>query len=85
MKMTVFELLELRFEWEEFARNFRSTPQQGTLDNLQRFVDTGHKANRFRDGYARAVEIANIIIEQAKLKNEETNLSSVCGEEVEAV
>ena len=85
MKMTVFELLELRFEWEEIARHFRSTPQQGTLDNLQRFVDTGHKANRFRDGYARAVEIANIIIEQAKLKNEETNLSSVCGEEVEAV
>lgn len=85
MKMTVFELLELRSEWEELARHFRNMPQQGTLDNLQRFVDTGHKANRFRDGYARAVEIANIIIEQAKLKNEETNLSSVCGEEVEAV
>lgn len=85
MRMTVFELLELRFEWEELARYFRNTPQQGTLDNLQTFIDTGHKANRFRDGYARAVEIANIIVEQAKLKNEKINISGLCGEEVEAV
>lgn len=85
MRMTVFELLEKRFEWEEIARHFRNTPQQGTLDNLEKFLATGHKANRFRDGYDRAVEIANIIVEQAKLKNEKIDLSGLCGEEVEAV
>jgi uncharacterized protein (UPF0305 family) len=84
-RMSVFELMMLRSEWEEIARYFRNTPQQGTLDNLQKFVDTGARSNRFRDGYDRALEIANIIIEQANMKNEKINLPSVCGEEVEAV
>jgi hypothetical protein len=84
-RMTVFELMMLRYEWEEIARNFRNVNQNGTLDSLQQFLDRGAVRNRFRDGFDRATEIANIIIEQAKLKNEKINLPSVCGEEVEAV
>lgn len=84
-RMTTFELMMLRYEWEELARYFRNVPQQGTLDNLQKFVASGARSNRFRDGYDRALELANIIIEQANMKNEKINLSSVCGEEVEAV
>ena len=84
-RMTVFELMMLRYEWEEIARNFRNVNQNGTLDSLQQFLDRGAVRNRFRDGFERATEIANIIIEQAKLKNEKINLPSVCGEEVEAV
>lgn len=81
-RMSVFELMMLRYEWEELARYFRNIGQQGTLDNLQRFVDSGARSNRFRDGYDRALEIANVIIEQANMKNEKINLSSLCGEEV---
>jgi hypothetical protein len=84
-RMTVFELMMLRYEWEEIARNFRNVNQNGTLDSLQQFLDRGAVRNRFRDGFDRATEIANIIIEQANLKNEKINLPSVCGEEVEAV
>jgi hypothetical protein len=84
-KMTVFELMMLRYEWEEIARGFRNVNQNGTLDSLQQFLDRGAVRNRFRDGFDRATEIANIIIEQAKLKNEEIDLSGLRGEEVEAV
>jgi hypothetical protein len=62
MKNDVFELLQLRYEWEELARGFKLGDKSGHLDNLKRFVQTGHKANRFRDGHDRAVEIANLII-----------------------
>ena len=81
--MSTFELMMLRFEWEEIARYFRNSPQQGTIDNLQKFVDTGARSNRFRDGYDRALEIANIIIEQANMTNEKTDLSSLCGQKVQ--
>ena len=62
MKTDVFELIQLRYEWEELARGFKLNDKSGHLDNLNRFVQTGYKANRFRDGYDRAVEIANLII-----------------------
>lgn len=84
-RMSVFELMMLRYEWEELARYFRNVGQQGTLDNLQKFIDSGARSNRFRDGYDRAVEVANIIIEQANMKNEAFSVPSLCGEEVEAV
>ena len=72
MKNNMFELLQLRFEWEELARGFKLNDRSGHLDNLKRFVQTGHKANRFRDGYARAVEIANLIIAECPDEREET-------------
>lgn len=84
-KMTVFELMMLRSEWEDLARNFRNINQQGTLDSLEQFLASGATRNRFREGFDRAVEIATIITEQAKIKNEEIDLSSLRGEEVEAV
>lgn len=84
-KMTVFELMMLRSEWEDLARNFRNINQHGTLDSLEQFLASGATRNRFREGFDRAVEIATIIIEQAKLKNEEIDLPSLRGEEVEAV
>ena len=72
MKNNMFELLQLRFEWEELARGFKLNDKSGHLDSLKRFVQAGHKANRFRDGYARAVEIANLIIAECPDEREET-------------
>lgn len=72
MKNNLFELLQLRYEWEELARGFKLGDKCGHLDNLKRFVQTGHKANRFRDGHARAVEIANLIIAECTYEREET-------------
>lgn len=84
-RLSVFELMMLRSEWEDIARNFRNINQHGTLDSLEQFLATGVSRNRFRDGFERAVEIATIITKQAKIKNEAINLPSVRGEEVEAV
>ena len=71
LKNDTFELLQLRFEWEELARNFKLSDRSGHLDNLKRFLQAGHKANRFRDGYDRAVEIANLIIARCPNEREE--------------
>ena len=71
LKNDTFELLQLRFEWEELARGFKLSDKSGHLDNLKRFVQAGHKANRFRDGYDRAVEIANLIIARCPNEREE--------------
>ena len=70
-KKTVFELLELRFEWEELVRTLKWGDKDGRIDNLVKFLQTGHKANRFRPGYDRAVEIANLIIAERRNDTEE--------------
>lgn len=71
MKTNLFELLQMRYEWEELVRSFKLGDKSGHLDNLKRFVQGGHKANRFRDGYDRAVEIANLIIAECPDEREE--------------
>lgn len=62
--MTVFEMLNLRYEFEELARNFKlqNGIKHGTLDTMKGFLETSGKHNRFRDGYARAEEICKMII-----------------------
>ena len=80
--MSLFDLLQLRYEWEELARGFRGVGSNGTLDNLQGFLNTGHKSNRFRDGYEQAKILAETIINNSGCVNETSNLSSVSGEEI---
>ena len=65
-KMSVFEYLNLRTEWEEIAQGFmiEDEMKQGTLDNLRCFILDGYKGNRFRKGFDRAIEIANEILER---------------------
>lgn len=61
-KISIFEILNLRSEWEDLARNFVGVNQNGTVDSLHDFVENGVKKNRFRPGYDRAVEVANTIL-----------------------
>jgi len=55
--MNVFEYLVLRSEFEDLARFFVGVNQNGTVDSMKEFLEIGHKKNRFREGYDRAVEI----------------------------
>lgn len=84
MRLEVFELLNLRTRWEEITHEYKldKSRREGTLDNLQWFVDNGTKNNRFRPNFEEAVTIANIIIENA---NEKIDIPGLCGEEIEAV
>lgn len=65
-KMSVFEYLNLRTEWEDIVQGFmlEDEMKQGTMDNIRCFILDGHKGNRFRKGFDRAIEIANEILER---------------------
>ena len=65
-KMSVFEYLNLRYEWEEIVQGFmlEDEMKHGTLDNIRCFILDGSKGNRFRKGFDRAIEIANEILEK---------------------
>ena len=63
-KMSVFEYLNLRTEWEDIVQGFmlEDEMKQGTMDNIRCFILDGGKGNRFRKGFDRATEIANEIL-----------------------
>ena len=63
--MNVFQYLLLRTEWEDLVKDFKFVGKEGTIDNLKAFVENGHKGNRFRPGYNRAVEITQEILGKA--------------------
>lgn len=63
---SVFEYLNLRSEWEDIVRNYKFIGKDGTIDNLRTFIKNGHKGNRFRPDYNRALEIAKIITASVK-------------------
>jgi hypothetical protein len=58
IEYNIFEILNLRSEWEDLARSFADIDNNGTIQNLQYFKDNGFRKNRFRPGYERAMEIA---------------------------
>lgn len=62
-RLTVFELMNLRYEWEETVRSFKRINKEGTLENLQAFVDKGYKSNRLRPQYEEAMTIAQKILD----------------------
>lgn len=61
-KMTVFELLNMRTQWEELAQDLK-IDIDSSLNGLKQFIESGHKNNRFRKGYKEAVDLAEKILE----------------------
>lgn len=67
--MTIGQILTLRSQWEEivsFRKTYDLPHYNGTIDNLEWFIENGYKGNRFRKRFDEAIEIANIILENAK-------------------
>ena len=66
-RANVFELLNLRTQWEEIVKDFKmdETRKEGTVDNLKWFVEHGMFTNRFRKGYDQAKNIAYEILVNA--------------------
>ena len=64
-KATVFELLDLRYRWEEIVRDFKMDDKRkvGIIDNLQWFIENGATGNRFRNGYAESQHLAKEILD----------------------
>jgi len=76
------QLLVKRYQWEDIVRRYNIPNHNGTIDNLKWFVDHGHQSNRLRRRFKEAHNLAASIIEMADSYNENTNLSSVCRQEV---
>jgi len=64
-KANVFELLDLRFQWEEIVRDYKMDDKRksGVVDNLQWYIDNGATGNRFRSGYKESQDLARSILE----------------------
>lgn len=60
-----FEILNLRFEFEEITKDFSMSVDGSDIDTITWFVDNGHRSNRLRRGFERAMEIATQIKEYA--------------------
>jgi hypothetical protein len=61
--MNHMQLLNLRTEFEELASDFSTSVGSGSsINTLEWFAEHGFRSNRLRNGYERAMEIANIIL-----------------------
>lgn len=61
--MTIFQILNLRSEFDELTSDFAMVENGSHIDNIEWFIENGHRSNRLRNGYKRAKEIALIIKE----------------------
>lgn len=83
MNISLASLLSLRTEYEEIVRRYRIPDERknSCIDNLVWFKANGRGSNRLRSQYDRAIEIADIILEE--YENEKTShISGVRGKEV---
>jgi hypothetical protein len=60
--MSIFEILRLRSEWENLAQDFKLSNYNGTIDNLNNFIQNGIKDNRFRKNFNESLKIAKTIV-----------------------
>jgi hypothetical protein len=68
MSISLAELLRLRSEYEDLARNFdvAEDKRQVVINSLEWFKRYGNRKNRFRNGYDRAIEICNVMLKEIK-------------------
>lgn len=64
-EMTVFQILNLRSEWEELARGL-DTDIDSTVSGLKCFMEHSHKRNRFKPNWDDAMEVAEYILDNVK-------------------
>lgn len=67
--MNIFEILNLRSRFESIVNDGRSRYElegyEGTINNLEWFVEHGHKSNRFRKNFDEALDIAHTILKES--------------------
>jgi len=64
-RLNHMEIMNLRTEFEELSSGFSKSIGKGSsINTLEWFAEYGYKSNRMRNGYDRAMEIANIILKE---------------------
>jgi|TARA_A100001201_G_scaffold19771_1_gene22178 hypothetical protein len=75
--MNFFTVLNMRSQWEELVqtgRGFNLPDLNGTINNIEYFVEEGYKKNRFRKNYKKVMELSKEIL--GEVYGEETKGSS---------
>ncbi len=62
MSLSFMEVCNLRSEFEEISSDFNMSVTGSSINTLEWFAENGFRSNRLRNGYDRAIEIANIIL-----------------------
>ena len=79
MSVNFMEICNLRTEFEDISSDFSTSVGSGSSINILKwFAEHGFRSNRLRNGYDRAMEIANIILaeyEDGRRREEETGYS----------
>lgn len=73
--MNLFRMLQMRTEFESLVSGrsrFDLPSREGDINSLRYFVSEGHKKNRFRKHYARALELAETILGEYDGSSKET-------------
>lgn len=80
MSISLANLLNLRSEYEEIIRRYRIPDEykNGCIDSLVWFKEYGKGSNRLRSRYNRAIEIADIILEEYG-HEKKSHISGLCG------
>lgn len=59
---TLFDLLQMRYEFEELNRHFKNMPSDGSYETMKRFITNGYSRNRTRPGADRALQLATVLV-----------------------
>ena len=80
MSISLASLLNLRSEYEDIIRRYRIPEEykNGCIDSLIWFKQNGKGSNRLRTRYNRAIEIADIILEEYGYEKK-SHISGLCG------
>ena len=62
MSLNFIEICNLRTEFEDISSDFNMSVSGSCINTLKWFAENGFRSNRLRNGYDRAIEIANIIL-----------------------
>jgi hypothetical protein len=65
-KTSVFDLLNLRYQWEEAVREYKmdASRKEGTIENIKWYIENGALKNRFRNGFKESHDLALEISEK---------------------
>ena len=69
MRLSVAELLTLRFQFEELTKNYTMPEHESHIDIIRWFVEEGYKSNSLRNGFKEALIIAEKILGEVNGKN----------------
>ena len=62
MRLSVAELLALRFQFEELTKNYTMPEHESHIDIIRWFAEEGYKSNSLRNGFKEALIIAEKIL-----------------------